>query len=182
MALLRRQGAVAVGGSPGRAWQEGRFSGPYLRDDLLDLGVMVETLETAAPWRQVPTLRRAVADAIASALLAHGTPALVMCHVSHVYRTGASLYFTFLARQQEGGELEQWRAAKEAAGAAIVSHRATITHHHGVGRDHRRYLSAEIGDTGVGALRALKRELDPAAMMNPGALLPPAEPQPADPS
>jgi alkyldihydroxyacetonephosphate synthase len=181
-ALLRRHGAVPVGGSPGRAWEEGRFTGPYLRDDLLDHGVMVETLETAAPWRELPPLRRAVADAIASALRARGTPGLVMCHVSHVYRTGASLYFTFLARQQEGSELEQWRAVKEAAGAAIVAHRATITHHHGVGRDHRGYLTAEIGRTGVAALLALKRELDPAAVMNPGALLPPAEAQPADPS
>lgn len=179
--LLRRHGAVMVGAAPGRLWQEGRFTGPYLRDDLLDHEVMVETLETAASWRDLPSLHRAVADAIASALRERGTPGLVMCHVSHVYRTGASLYFTFLARQQAGLELEQWRAVKGAASAVIVAHRATITHHHGIGRDHRPYLAAEIGRGGIGALRALKRELDPAAVMNPGALLP--EPaQPADPS
>ncbi len=182
-ALLRRRGAVPVGAAPGRAWVRGRFNGPYLRDDLLDHGVMAETLETAAPWRELPSLRRAIADAIAAALAELGTPGLVMCHVSHVYRTGASLYFTFLARQLPGRELEQWRVAKEAASAVIVARRATITHHHGVGRDHRPYLAAEIGGTGVAALQALKRELDPRALMNPGALVPAGDgDQPTEPS
>ncbi len=180
VAALRRHGAVAVGTSPGRAWEESRFTGPYLRDDLLDHGVMVETLETAAPWRALPDLRRAVGTAIAAALSRQGTPGLVSCHVSHVYRTGGSLYFTFLARQRPGQELEQWRTVKEAASATIVAHRATITHHHGVGRDHRPYLAAEIGPTGVGVLQALKRELDPGALMNPGALV--GADQPAEPS
>ncbi len=171
VASLRRHGAVPVGSSPGRAWEESRFTGPYLRDDLLDHGVMVETLETAAPWRELPALRRAVGTAIADALARQGTPGLVSCHVSHIYRTGGSLYFTFLARQRAGQELEQWRVVKEAASATIVAHRATITHHHGVGRDHRPYLAAEIGPTGVAVLRAIKRELDPRALMNPGALV-----------
>jgi len=183
VSVLRRLGAVVIGQSPGRSWLQSRFSGPYLRDDLLDRGVMVETLETAATWSELLGLRRAVADAISSALQARGTPGLVMCHVSHVYRTGASLYFTFLARQQDGDELTQWRAVKSAASAAIVGHRATITHHHAVGRDHRPYLAGEIGRTGVGVLRALKRELDPGAVMNPGVLVPlPGEDQPAEPS
>lgn len=183
IALLRRFGAVTVGTSPGRAWEQGRFTGPYLRDDLLDHGVMVETMETATRWRDLPALRRAVADAIGSALASQGTPGLVMCHVSHIYRTGASLYFTFLARQREGHELAQWRAAKEAASAAIVAHRATITHHHGIGRDHRPYLASEIGDAGIGTLRAVKRELDPRGIMNPGVLVSPDDgAQAAEPS
>ena len=95
-----------------------------------------------------------------------------MCHVSHLYPTGASLYFTFLARQQEGAELEQWEAAKRAAGDAIVAQGATITHHHAIGRDHVPWMRAEVGEGGLDALRAVKRELDPAGIMNPGKLLP----------
>jgi alkyldihydroxyacetonephosphate synthase len=170
--LARRGGGLAVGRSPGDAWRKGRFSAPYLRDELLTQGVMVETLETATRWSNVRALHRAVATAIADALAAEGTPGLVMCHVSHLYETGASLYFTFIARQRDGAELEQWAAVKGAASRAIVAGGGTITHHHAVGRDHAPWLEDEIGHEGVAALRALKGELDPAGIMNPGKLLP----------
>jgi len=95
----------------------------------------------------------------------------VMCHVSHLYETGASLYFTYIARQRDGAEIEQWRAVKRAASEAIVRGGGTITHHHAVGRDHAPWLSREIGSGGMAAIGALKMELDPAAIMNPGKLL-----------
>jgi alkyldihydroxyacetonephosphate synthase len=170
--LARRGGGLAVGRSPGEAWSKGRFSAPYLRDELLTQGVMVETLETATRWSNLRVLHRKVSTAIADALSAEGTPGLVMCHVSHLYETGASLYFTFIARQREGAELEQWAAVKRAASEAIVQGGGTITHHHAVGRDHAPWLEDEVGREGVAALRALKAELDPAGIMNPGKLLP----------
>ena len=71
-----------------------------------------------------------------------------------------------------GRELEQWRAVKRAACEAIVAAGATITHHHAVGRDHAPYMRAEVGETGLAALRAVKERLDPAGIMNPGKLLP----------
>jgi alkyldihydroxyacetonephosphate synthase len=169
--LARRGGGLAVGRSPGEAWLKSRFSAPYLRDELLTQGVMVETLETATHWSNVRALHRKVGTAIAGALSAEGTPGLVMCHVSHLYETGASLYFTFIARQREGSELEQWAAVKRAASQAIVDGGGTITHHHAVGRDHAPWLEDEVGREGIAALRALKAELDPAGIMNPGKLL-----------
>ena len=173
MAIVRDGGGLPVGRSPGEAWLKGRFGAPYLRDELLTHGVMVETLETATQWSKLLRLHGAVASAIERALEAGGTPGLVMCHVSHLYETGASLYFTFLARQRDGeGEaLAQWREAKRAASDAIALHGGTITHHHAVGRDHAPWIDAEVGERGVGALRALKGELDPAGIMNPGKLL-----------
>jgi alkyldihydroxyacetonephosphate synthase len=165
-------GGLRVGRSPGQAWLHGRFSGPYLRDDLLTLGVMVETLETAGQWSNLRALRRRVREAIASSLDRGDSPALVMCHISHVYETGASLYFTFLARQDQGDPLGQWRAVKQAAGEAIMEGGGTITHHHAIGRDHSPWMEREVGSEGVEILRALKSELDPAGIMNPGKLLP----------
>jgi len=170
--LVRANGGLAVGRSPGEAWLKGRFSAPYLRDDLLTQGVMVETLETATQWSNLRRLHDGVGRAIADALSACGTPGLVMCHVSHLYETGASLYFTFLAAQRTGDEIGQWRTVKEAASRAISTGGGTITHHHGIGQDHVPWMVAEIGHTGVAALQALKAELDPAGIMNPGKLLP----------
>ena len=171
--LLRAAGGATLGRGPGRAWAHRRFAGPYLRDVLLERGVMAETLETATCWSRLAQLRGAVREALHTSLVMRGTPALVMCHISHIYPSGASLYFTFLARQEEDDdELEQWSAAKSAASEAIVAAGATITHHHGVGRDHVPWMRDEVGDLGVELLRAAKERLDPAGIMNPGKLVP----------
>lgn len=169
--LLRAGGGVGVGTRPGLAWSRSRFEGPYLRDDLLDLGILAETLETATTWDRLEPLYRAVAGALHASLGERGTPPLVGCHVSHLYRTGASLYFTVLARQQRGSQLEQWAAAKAAASDAIVRAGGTITHHHAVGRAHLPWMEAEAGELGVEALRAVKARLDPVGIMNPGKLI-----------
>jgi alkyldihydroxyacetonephosphate synthase len=171
LGIARGSGALAVGRSPGEAWLRGRFAAPYLRDELLTQGVLVETLETATQWSNLGRLHREVAAAIEAALRACGTPGFAMCHVSHLYETGASLYFTFLATRRERDEIGQWRAVKEAASRAIVTGGGTITHHHAVGRDHAPWMGAEVGAGGQEALRALKSALDPAGIMNPGKLL-----------
>jgi alkyldihydroxyacetonephosphate synthase len=170
-ALLRAGGGVALGHRPGDAWLRSRYAGPYLRDELLNHRVLVETLETATSWANLGALHHAVGEALRTALSGRGTPPLVMCHVSHLYPSGASLYFTFLARQEDDA-LGQWRAAKTAASEAIVAGGGTITHHHAIGRDHRPWMKAEVGETGVELLRAAKERLDPAGIMNPGKLLP----------
>ena len=132
---------------------------------------MAETLETATSWTKLPELHRTVGEALRATLGGRGTPPLVMCHVSHLYPSGASLYFTFLARQEDDA-LAQWRAAKTAASEAIVAAGATITHHHAIGADHRQWMKAEVGELGIELLRAAKARLDPAGIMNPGKLLP----------
>lgn len=159
----------------GEAWERDRYRGPYLRDALLDAGALVETLETASFWSLLPNLYRSVVDALQQTLSAGGTPPVVLCHVSHVYPSGASLYFTVGCAAAED-PLAQWHAAKAAAGDAIIAAGGSITHHHGVGRDHLLWYAQEIGTVGVRALRAVKRELDPAGILNPGALIPEATP------
>ena len=169
---LREGGAAYLGQAAGRAWEHGRYRGPYLRDTLMGMGAMVETLETSHTWSRFGELHRAVGAAIRSALAEQGTPGLVFCHLSHAYADGASLYFTFISRARRGAEVEQWAAVKRAASEAIVAHGGTITHHHAVGRDHAPYMEAEVGRSGLDVLRAVKQQLDPAGIMNPGKLLP----------
>jgi len=164
----------ALGGVPepeaGPAWEAGRYSAPYLRDALLDAGALVETLETTTFWSGIPALYEAVREALVEALGAQGTPPLVLCHVSHVYRSGASLYFT-VACAQSDNPLAQWQKAKTAANDAILAAGGSITHHHGIGVDHKAWYEQQIGEVGIAALRAVKRELDPGGIMNPGVLL-----------
>jgi alkyldihydroxyacetonephosphate synthase len=168
-ALLRRAGLLYAGRGPGEAWAHARFAGPYLRDDLLDRGALAETLETATSWTGLEALREAVARALEGAL----GRALVGCHVSHLYPTGASLYFTVLAARDRADPVGQWQRAKRAAGDALAAAGATITHHHALGRDHMPWLEAEHGRLGAELLRALKERCDPAGVMNPGVLVRP---------
>lgn len=170
-ALLAAQGGTSLGEAPAKAWEQGRFDAPYLRDSLLRAGAICETLETATTWSNLPVLKAAVTEALTSALTASGTAALVMCHISHVYPTGASLYFTVVAGQR-GDVAQQWHAAKVAACDAIIANGGTITHHHAVGADHRPWMAAEVGDLGVAVLRAVKQTLDPVGILNPGKLIP----------
>ena len=167
-ALLTELGGTCVGVEAGDSWAHGRFNAPYLRDSLLDVGVLVETLETATFWSNREALYAGVKTALEEAL---GEGTMVLCHISHVYETGCSLYFT-VAAKAGADPLGQWLKAKAAACDAIVATGATITHHHAVGTDHKPWLTAEIGELGASMLRAVKADLDPTGVLNPGVLIP----------
>ncbi|MEV2276202.1 FAD-binding oxidoreductase [Nocardiopsis sp. NPDC049922] len=169
--VLTAAGGTPLGADPVAHWRENRFSAPYLRDTLLSSGFLAETLETAAAWSDLLPLYEAVAGALTGALDGDEGGAVVMCHVSHTYPTGASLYFT-VATAAGAAPLERWDRAKRAASDAIVAHGGTITHHHAVGTDHRPWMAAEIGPLGGDMLRAVKAALDPEGVLNPGKLIP----------
>ena len=166
--ILRRQGGISLGRSPGRAWERARFELPYLRDVLLDHAIMVDTLETATTWDRYLSLYRSVAEAITEALGGQGA---VMAHLSHSYSNGGSIYYTFIGPQKPGRELEQWQEVKVSATKAIVSAGGALSHHHGIGSDHRPWMAEYLGPTGVRALAALKQTFDPQGIMNPGKLV-----------
>lgn len=171
--ILRARAGRRLPRQVAQAWEKGRFSGPYLRDELMDHRILAETLETATTWDNLDRLHDVVAASIRRSLEVEGRRAIVMCHVSHVYAAGASLYYTFIS-PESADPLAQWRAVKTAASDAIVEAGGTITHHHAVGTDHRAHLADEVGPLGVGILRAIKAELDPAGVLNPGKLVPDA--------
>ncbi len=179
--ILRRHGGVPTTALPAQAWDAGRFGAPRLRDELLTIGVLVDTLETASTWSRLQQTHDAVAAAIRAALAAGpagvesaapgGVPCAIQGHISHVYRDGASLYFTFLAAA-EADPIAQYERAKHAANAAILAQGATITHHHAVGTEHAAMLPEEVGPVGIRLLQAMRAEVDPTGIMNPGKLTP----------
>jgi alkyldihydroxyacetonephosphate synthase len=164
---MARAGGFHLGASPGRDWLRDRFHHPYLRDVFLDRGLMVDTFETATRWSEIQSLHRQLGDAARQAL---GERCYVMCHVSHAYETGASLYFTFLAAQDGVDPLAQWHRVKEAVTDRVVGLGATLTHHHGIGRSHASWLKAEIGPVGYQLLMAVKHHVDPQGILNPGVM------------
>ena len=167
----RSRGGIGLGSRGFRSWRRDRFRHPYLRDSVLSAGWGIDTLETAACWSTLPLLHSRVRLAFRQGAEALGVPVAVLCHLSHAYPDGASLYFTFLWPLARGRELAQWQALKRAATEALLAAGGTLTHHHGIGTMHAPYLSSEINQPGLDLLRALIGAADPSGTLNPGVLL-----------
>ncbi len=170
--ITKEHGGVNAGRRFGEQWIEGRFRTPYLRNTLWERGYAVDTLETATTWEIVPRLLADIESALHSAL-EDGEHVHVFTHLSHVYPHGASIYTTYLFRLAADPDvnLARWAALKGAASRAIVSGGGTISHQHGVGRDHAPYLAAEKGEVGLAALADVLARFDPDGRLNPGVLI-----------
>ena len=171
--IVRANGGTGVGGSLGRQWLRSRYRTPDLRDALWDAGYATDTLETATDWARVGDLLAAVEKALATGLESDGERVHVFSHLSHLYPSGSSLYVTYVFRLADDPDatLDRWRRLKTAASEAIVAGGGTISHQHGVGRDHAPYLLAEKGPLGVAVLEDVARRFDPDRRLNPGILL-----------
>ncbi|WP_330294236.1 FAD-binding oxidoreductase [Streptomyces sp. NBC_00503] len=173
----RHDSAAGANGGPGgdaavSAWRSAFLRMPYLRDGLARMGAVAETFETAATWDRIPGLIDAVRTEVAAAAVkATGHPATVNCRLTHVYPDGAAPYFTVLAAGRPGGEDSVWDDLKAVAAEVLHRHRATITHHHAVGRDHRPGYDRQRPEPFALALRAAKGALDPRGILNPGVLV-----------
>ncbi|MEK2492701.1 FAD-binding oxidoreductase [Kitasatospora purpeofusca] len=167
-----RTAAESAGGGAVGAWRSAFLRMPYLRDGLARMGAVVETFETAATWDRIPALIEAVRTEVgAAARAATGLPATVNCRLTHVYPDGAAPYFTVAVAGRPGDEVAVWDEIKAAATDLLHRHRATITHHHAVGRDHRPGYDRQRPEPFALALRAAKGALDPHGILNPGVLL-----------
>jgi alkyldihydroxyacetonephosphate synthase len=157
----------------GSEWRKSRFRTPYLRNTLWDLGYAVDTLESAFIWKNLPLAIESILQALRKGLEAAGEKVLAFAHISHVYKSGASLYFTYIFRitPDAARTLSRWQTLKQAASKTIIAHGGTITHQHGVGVDHLPYLQAEKGKLGLQALATLANTFDPHGIMNPGKLV-----------
>ena len=170
---VREAGGTGRGAGPSPsgdaagAWRDAFFRAPYLRDVFVAMGVLSETFETAITWDRLPALVESVTGAVREALEGAGE---ITCRLTHAYPDGAAPYFTVLAPARRGDEEAQWQEIKALASGAIIAAGGTITHHHAVGRDHRRWYDAQRPEPFAAAWAAAKRELDPAWRLNPGVL------------
>jgi alkyldihydroxyacetonephosphate synthase len=151
----------STGSGAGGDWRSAFLAMPYLRDNLIQAGVVNDTFETSITWDKLGDLRAAVRDAVP-----HAT-----CRFTHVYPDGPAPYFTVVEPARRGSELQQWDEIKARASDAVLAAGGTITHHHAVGRDHRPWYDRQRPEAFAQALRAAKSALDPSWILNPGTLI-----------
>jgi alkyldihydroxyacetonephosphate synthase len=156
------------------AWRNAFLRAPYYREVLTSIGVMYDTFETAITWERFADFHANIID-ITRRIIREvtGHEGSVSCRFTHVYPDGPAPYFSFYALTRRGSELEQWHEIKNAASDALIAAGGTITHHHAVGRDHRRWYDAQCPAPFKAALRAAKKSLDPRGLLNPGVLVDP---------
>ena len=154
-------------------WKSAFFQGPYLQNVMVSLGVVADTFETACTWDRFEDTHAGIVAAVEGAMRARGLPGRVSCRVTHAYPDGLAPYYTFLApaRHEAGAMLELWGELKAAASDAILGLGATITHHHAVGRQHRRWYDRERAEPFAAMFAAAKRAVDPKGLLNPGVLI-----------
>ena len=173
--LLQQHGGVSgkLADLMGKIWAHGRFKFPYLRGTLWEKGIMVDTFETATNWNNIDEQMQQMQEAVQTSLSDEGEEVMAFTHISHVYKQGASLYTTyfFRAAQDHASTLARWQKIKHAASLSLANGTATISHQHGVGRDHAPYLAAEKGELGIQVTSDMLKSLDPEKRMNPGVLL-----------
>jgi alkyldihydroxyacetonephosphate synthase len=177
--IVSTHGGVCVGSGPGRLYDQKKFDTPYIRDYLLERGGLADVSETAAPWSRLAELHDRVADAAHKAFAEIGVKGWIMCHLSHSYHSGACLYFTFAFKPSAASSssdasavLAQYDVVKSAVQQAFVDHGATLSHHHGVGVEHARWMAEDVSPAGVAMIRALFDGVDPDGRMNPGKIVP----------
>jgi alkyldihydroxyacetonephosphate synthase len=168
---LRLISDTASRDAAGESWRSSFVRAPYLREQLVLLGLIVETFETATTWDRLPALIDGVTEATHAALTAACGGGTVTCRLTHVYPDGAAPYFTVIAPGRTGSELAQWAEVKSAASEAILARGGTITHHHAVGRDHRPWYDAQRPELFGAALAAAKQVVDPRGILNPTVLV-----------
>ena len=170
--IVSKHGGLCIGSSPGELYDQKKFDTPYIRDFLLDRGVLADVSETSAPWSELAPLHAAVTGAARGAFADLGCRGWIMCHLSHSYHAGACLYFTFAvvpSGRRDG--LEEYGTVKSAIQQAFVDNGGTLSHHHAVGTEHAEWLEQDISAPGVGMLRALFDGTDPGANLNPGKIV-----------
>jgi alkyldihydroxyacetonephosphate synthase len=161
--IARKHRAMSLTSYAVEQWERGRYSDVHMRDDLLDYGIVIDTLESGVTWDNLHRLYQGVRSS------AKQRPkTLCMTHCSHFYPQGTNLYFIFLLRPESDEEFYRFR---NGVVDKIVEYGGSISHHHGIGRMFAPWMEAYLGREQMGVLRAIKKELDPNNIMNPGGTL-----------
>lgn len=161
--ICRGHGALYLTGYASRKWEKTRFTEPYMREDLQDFGIQIDTLETSVTWGNLHAVHQGV-----RAYIKARPQTMCMTHASHFYPQGTNLYFIFIMRTSD---VEEFRSFQQGVIEAIMKSGGSLSHHHGIGRMMAPYLEEYLGKEQMEVLKSLKRHFDPRNIMNPGGQL-----------
>jgi len=161
--LCKKYGAMTLTGFAAMKWEKTRYKEPYMREDLMDYGVIIDTVESGVTWANLHRLHQGVRSYIKKR-----PETICMTHASHFYPQGTNLYFIFILKMVD---LEEYRQFHDGVLNEILKHGGSISHHHGVGKLFAPLMETHLGKEQMAVLRSLKKHFDPNNIMNPGGHL-----------
>mgnify|MGYP006285537383 CR=1 FL=1 len=161
--ICKKHGGMYITGLPTKMWEPGRYKDPYLREDLQDYGILIDTLETGLSWDQLHNVHQEVRKFVKSR-----PQTICMTHASHFYPQGTNLYFIYIMKEDD---IDAYVKFQEGILDAIEKSGGSLSHHHGVGRMIAPWMERHLGKEQMDVLRAIKDHFDPNNIMNPGGQL-----------
>lgn len=161
--IAKKYNATSLTGYVTTSWEHGRFADPYMRDTIQDYGIIIDTLECAVNWDNMPQVHDDV-----RAVVKEWENAICTCHISHSYPQGANLYFIFVIKTTDLDAFKKYHASIL---DAIAKSGAALSHHHGIGKLFAPFLEDSIGTQQLDIYKALKKYFDPNNILNAGGTL-----------
>ncbi|MEA3451245.1 MAG: FAD-linked oxidase C-terminal domain-containing protein, partial [Bacteroidota bacterium] len=161
--ICRKHGAMYLTAFPVKKWEPGRYRDPYLREDLMDYGIIIDTLETSVKWDNLHKVHQQC-----RAFVKSRPNTICMTHASHFYEQGTNLYFIFQIKEND---INEYLKFQKSLIDSIAKSGGSLSHHHGVGRMIAPWMEEHLGTQQMNILRALKNHFDPNNIMNPGEQL-----------
>ncbi len=161
--ICKKYGGMYITGLPTRLWESGRYKDPYIREDLNDYGILIDTLETSVKWDNLHHVHKAVRQ-----FIKNRPRTVCMTHASHFYPQGTNLYFIYIMKTDD---IQEYIQFQDGIIDTIAKSGGSLSHHHGVGRMIAPWMEEHIGKEQMAVLRAIKKHFDPNNIMNPGGQL-----------
>lgn len=169
--IVRNHGGMGVGKGPGSLYDQKKYDTPYIRDFMLDRGLIADVSETSTPWGYAEQIHTNTVAAFNRAMAELGVRGVVFCHLSHSYHSGACQYFTFAIADSSPNAMRTYDHAKRILQQSFMDNHATVSHHHGVGEEHSPWMEQDISPAGVFIQRVLLEGVDPGRNLNPGKII-----------
>lgn len=161
--ISRQNGGMYLTSFPAKKWEPGRYKDPYLKEDLMDYGILIDTLETSVKWDNLHEVHQKVREFIKTR-----PKTICLSHASHFYMQGTNLYFIFILKE---GDLAAYLKFQKGVIETIEKSGGTLSHHHGVGKMAGFLMEKHLGKYQMEVIRTLKKHFDPKNIMNPGGQL-----------
>ena len=174
--IVKANNGMGVGKGPGAMYDQKKYDTPYLRDFMLDRGIVADVSETTTPWAYAEQMHTNTLKAAYAAMDDLGVRGVVFCHLSHSYHSGACQYFTFAVNDDSESNLITYDHVKRAIQQSFMDNHGTVSHHHGVGEEHSPWMDQDISPAGVFIQRKLFEGVDPGENLNPGKVVHDGEP------
>ena len=162
--LAKKHGGVLAGESTGKSGYLATMVIAYIRELIFTQNILGETMETAVPWSKINQVKEEASKLIVKLHKEHNLPGkpFFTSRISKVYHTGVCMYNT-IAMCYDGVENPEdvFTEIEHIMRENFIENGGSISHHHGVGKLRKDFMSNTISNGSVEMIKGIKKNQDP---------------------